>query len=134
MIGWNSKIKKKIYRQSINIKMSNTLPENTPEYNYLRVIVDNKLSFGSHIKMIRQNFCSRMQTFKRVKYLLGTKNALLLYKSKLLLYLDQGDLVYTSASEDQVCGLQTLQSCCLKIIFGKKTGQVLMSCTKRVTC
>lgn len=87
----------------------------------LGVINDDRLKFDSHIKMIRQNFCSRMHTLKRVKYLLGVKNALLLYKGKMLPYLDQGDLFYDSANADQVSGLQTLQNHCLRIIYGKKS-------------
>lgn len=61
-----------------------------------------------------------MATLKKNRYLLNAKEALLLYKSKILPFFDQGDLFYESANADQVRGLQTIQNKGFKIIYSKK--------------
>lgn len=108
--------------QSVKINIDTYPLERTNEFKYLGVTLDDKLKFDSHIKSIKQSIVSRMFTLKKVKYLLGSKEALLLYKSKILPYFDIGSLYYDSANADQVRCLQTLQNKCVRTIFGKNTG------------
>lgn len=96
--------------------------EKASEYKYLGAIIDNKVKFNSFFKSIKQCICSRMITLRKVRYSLETKEALLLYKSKILPYYDIGDLFYDSANADQDRCLQTLQNKCIRIIYGSYSG------------
>lgn len=51
---------------------------------------------------------------------MNTKEALLLFKSKIMPFFDQGDFLYDISNADQARGLQFLQNKCLKIVYGKK--------------
>lgn len=55
-----------------------------------------------------------------INWQLEFRDSLLLYKSGILTFFDQGDIFYHAASKDQLQGLQTLQNKCLKKIFMKK--------------
>lgn len=61
-----------------------------------------------------------MITLKKICYLLSVKEALLLYKSKVMPYFDLGDLYYDVANKNHLQGLQVLQNKCLKIIYTRK--------------
>lgn len=114
--------KKVLKNTSIKINIGHYNHQRTSKYKYLRIAIDDKLKSYSHIKSIKQCIFSRMIMLKKVRYLLVNKEALLLYKSKILPYYDLGSLFYESASADQVQRLQTLQNKCVKIIFGNNTG------------
>lgn len=112
----------KKYRTNIPpIKIGNTEIGRVPEFKYLGVILDHNLNFESHVKMIRQKTICRMQTLRKIRWTLTTKDALTLYKSSILPHLDQGDLFYSCANTKTLQSLQSMQNKALRIIYTKKT-------------
>lgn len=61
-----------------------------------------------------------MLTLRKVRWMLGVRNALILYKSCILPYIDHGSLFYDCTTKDLLKGIQSLQYKCLKKITGKK--------------
>lgn len=59
-----------------------------------------------------------MITLNKVWY--TTKQALLLYKSKIISYFDQGCIFYEGANSELLHGLQVLQNKCLRIIYPRR--------------
>lgn len=123
------KIKSMIFTPSQNKKHSSGLPElkigdklidRLTEFKYLGTILDQNLNFESHIKMIRQNVVARMHILKKVGWALTPNDALILFRSSILPYFDQGDVFYSCANKSTLQSLQTLQSKSLRAIFTKK--------------
>lgn len=106
--------------ENLAIKIGNTCLDSVPEYKYLGVILDSKLQFVSHVNSIKQKISYRMATLRKVRWTLGYKEALTLYKSCILPFFDQGSLFYNCATVEVLKGLQTLQNKCLRIVVGKK--------------
>lgn len=108
------------FKNEIEVKIGVYSMDTVNEYRYLGVILDEHLKYHSHIKMIKQQISYRMAILKRVRWLLGFKESLLLYKSSILCYFDQGDLFFNAGGKKQLQSLQVLQNRCLRIIFGKR--------------
>lgn len=64
-----------------------------------------------------------MQTLRKVRWTLTPEDALLLYKSSLLPYFDQGDLFYSCAKTGTLQTLQTMQNKALRVIYPKKNWE-----------
>lgn len=104
----------------LNIKINGTLLPLVNEYKYLGLIIDDALKFTKHINMIKKSITYRMFILRKVRWQLGFRDSLLLYKSGILTFYDQGDIFFHAGNKDQLKGLQTLQNKSLRIIFGKK--------------
>lgn len=85
-------------KKEINIKINRIRLDTVNEYKYLGIILDEKLTYISHIKMLKQYITGRMYTLKKVRWALNFKEALLLFKSGILCYFDQGSMFYHAAS------------------------------------
>lgn len=90
------------------------------EFKYLGMILDEKLTYTSHIKMLKQHITGRMFTLKKVRWVLNFRESMLLFKSSILCYFDQGSLFYHSATVHDLKQMQVLQNKCLRIIYSKK--------------
>lgn len=112
----------RLLNQQIKVKIENEVLELVNEFKYLGVIVDERLKFESHIKMIKQLIIARLVILKKIRPLIERREALLLYKSYIIPYFDLGNLWYTAANEQLTRGLQTLQNKCIRIINGKYTS------------
>lgn len=117
VVLYNNKITKQI---NLDNKLNNLKLGIVSEYKYLGVILDAKLQFHSHISAIKQKVSSKMITLRKVRWTLGVKDALTLYKSCILPLIDQGSLFYDSASKEVLKGVQSLQYKSLRIFSGRK--------------
>lgn len=105
---------------NLDVKLNNLTLGTVTEYKYLGVILDANLQFHSHISAIKQKVSSRMITLRKVRWTLGVKDAITLYKSCILPFIDQGSLFYDSASKETLKGIQSLQYKCLRIVTGRR--------------
>lgn len=108
---------------NFDIKLKNLTLGAVTEYKYLGVILDANLHFHSHISAIKQKVSCRMTTLRKVRWTLGEKDAITLYKSCILPIIDQGSLFYDSANKDILKGIQSLQYKCLRIVTGRRNWE-----------
>lgn len=118
LVLYNNRLQ--INKLNIDIKIGDVRLELVSEYKYSGVILDSKLQFVSHINSVKQRISYRMATLRKVRWSLGYKEALTLYKSCILPYFDQGSLYFDCAVKDILKGLQTFQNKCLRLVTGKK--------------
>lgn len=90
------------------------------EYKYLGILLDSKLNFENHIKMLKQRIFIHLITLKKIRWTISEKEAFLLYKACIMPFLDQGDVFYSCARKDVLKSFQTIQNRALRIIIGKK--------------
>lgn len=90
------------------------------DYRYLGVILDERLKYHVHISMIKQLIAYILSILRRIRWIIGFKESLLLYKSSILCFFDQGDIFFNAGSKNQLQALQVMQNRCLRVIYGKK--------------
>lgn len=110
----------KNFVKDIDIRINGEKLEVLQSYKYLGIHLDSGLRFTGHIAKIKQQICYRLYILRKVRWLLGFTESLLLYKSSILCYFDQGDVYYSVATKQELASLQTLQNKCLRVIYGSK--------------
>lgn len=91
---WQHPEKIKNIKKSVSIKINDTTLEVVCKYKYLEVILYETLNYNSHIKMVKQKVKQRSYLLKKVRNIVSQKETLVLYKSSILPFLDQGDLFF----------------------------------------
>ena len=86
-----------------------------PSFKYLGVTLDPKLSFGLHIKQVKNTVTHKMFMLSKVRCYLNNEALLTVYKSMVLPYFDYVDVVIAGTSLNLLSKLQKLQDKCLKI-------------------
>lgn len=102
---------------SLKGKIDNNAMDVVNEYVYLGVILDEKLNYTCHIKMLKQIIKIRMMILKKVRWALDFNDKMRLFKSSILCYFGQGSLFYNSASHSDLKQLQEFQNRFLRIIY-----------------
>lgn len=105
---------------NIDIRINQVKLDVVKTYKYLGIHLDQGLRFTSHVAKIKQQIYYRLYILKKVCWLLGFNDSLLLYKTSILCFFDQGDIYYNVATVHELNSLQTLQNKCLRVIFGSK--------------
>lgn len=114
----NNKIKE--IKQGIDIKIGDSTLEVVKEYKYLGFMIDENLSYQAHVDMIRKKIAHKLYLLKKVRWVVGLQEALLIYKSSILPIADQGSTFYGSCEIGRLKNLQSLQNKALRTILGKK--------------
>lgn len=104
----------------VNILINNEKLKITTEYCYLGLILDDKLTFVKHIKMIKKRIAYRHYILKKIRWCISFSDAVTVFKSMILPMLDIGDIYYQSANKDILNSLQSLQNKCLRTIYYNK--------------
>lgn len=112
--------KLKELRKSVAISINQVTLELVNEYKYLGIILDEPLKYNGHIKMIKQKVRQRAYLLKKVRNIVGHKEALTLYKSSILPFLDRGDIFFSSSDKQLLNSLQVLQNNCLRTVYGRR--------------
>lgn len=77
-------IKTKTLRSQIDINIGGFKLETVKEYKYLGIILDERLLFHSHLDMIKRKISQRKYLLNKIRWVIGFKDALLLFKSSIL--------------------------------------------------
>ena len=75
---------------------NNNVPE-TNSQNHLGVVLDNRLSFEDHLKMILNKVNKTIGLARKVHNILPRSALLIIYKSFVTPHLDYGDIMYDQA-------------------------------------
>lgn len=70
--------------------------------------------------MIKKKITSRLYILKKVWWTISQREALLLYKSSILPYFDQGSPFYSAANQRSLLPLQTLQNKALRLVYKRR--------------
>lgn len=107
-------------RKNVAISINSVALELVNEYKYLGILLDESLKYNGHIKMIKQKVKQRAYLLKKIRNIVGHKEALTLYKSSILPFLDQGDIFFSSSDKQLLNSLQVLQNNCLRTVYGRR--------------
>lgn len=107
-------------KQQVNIKLNDTTLEVVPTYRYLGILLDQRLDYEKHINYVKLRISQRHYVLRKIRWSIGFREALLIFKSCILPYQDIGDVFYSGATIERMKGLQTAQNKCLRTIYGAK--------------
>lgn len=117
--GYSHKKTQKM-KENVSVSIGKMNLELVISYRYLGLIIDERLTYNEHLKMVKGNIRKRSHLLKKIRWAINERDALLLYKSSIIPYFDIGSLFYSGACRNETDGLQTLQNNCLRTIVGKK--------------
>ena len=83
--------------QEISLKVKDSIITETTESKFLGVIVDNKLSWASHIKYISNKISKSLAIIRYLRYSFPTKILKSLYMSLVLPYISYCNITSSSA-------------------------------------
>ncbi len=99
--------------------------ERVREFKYLGVILDETLSFDSHIQYIHNKASRKMGAIKKLRECVDKSTALRLYKSLVLPHFDYWDTIYMTASSESLNKLQLLQNhACRTMLMANREAHI----------
>ena len=93
------------------------------EYKYLGIVLDKNLTFTKHIKYIHGLAAHKIYLLSKIRPCINQSTAMKIYKTKILPYFDQGDILYMDAFNKDVDKLQKLQNRALRICLNSNNRQ-----------
>ena len=97
------------------------------QYEYLGIVVDNKLSFKYHSSKCSRGANSKIYQLRKIRGSITTKCALSIYKTMILPLLEYGGVFLGSCTERERTKLQRLQNQALRTIYKKDNHTNLYS-------
>ena len=103
-------------------------------YKYLGVTLDQKLDFKLHTQNIYKIAAHKIYILKRIRPYINTDTALRIYKSKILPFLDYGDILYDCTFAYLLEKLQKLQFRAARVCLqaGNRTSRVELTRSSRL--
>ena len=103
-------------------------------FKYLGLVLDEALTFESHISYICKKANQKNGVLRKIRKYLTQKLSLMLYKSLVLPHFDYVDVVYMTATKEQLGRLQLIQNQSCRIILKahKRTHIVDMHTTLKI--
>lgn len=99
------------------ILLEGIIIEEVSHYNYLGIALDNRLTFDLHCKNMYKNAQHKVYILSKIRKFLNTDQSLIIYRSKVLPYMDYGDILIHDTNTALLNKLQRLQNRALKIVF-----------------
>ena len=87
-------------------------------FKYLGVTLDNRLTFRLHARNVFKLASHKVYVLLKIRPYVTEKVALHIYKTKILPYIDCGDLFYMSTSNEILVKIEKLQYRALRICLG----------------
>ena len=103
--------------QKPDLKLSNSKLEYVNHYKYLGVDLDETLNFKKHVQNVCKLASHKIDILSRIKPYITNSAALQVYKSKILSYIDYGDVMYEATTQELKDKLDRLQYRAIRICF-----------------
>ena len=100
------------------ITLSGNIIQFVENFKYLGVILDNKLNFRLHAQNIYKLASHKIYVLLKIRPYITEKVASRIYKTKILPYIDYGDIFYMSTTNEVLDKLDKLQYRALRICLG----------------
>lgn len=107
---------------SLKISLDNSLIERVDSYDYLGVIIDEKLKFDSHIDMIRSRITSMAFAIKRIRPYITLSTAVQLYFQHVQSLLIYCNSCWNTATDSRIETLCIAQKRVLRFVYQKPYG------------
>ena len=98
-----------------NIKLDNTVISFVPDYNYLGMKLDQKLTFELHKTETIKLMSHKIFLLAKIRHLSSLDQALMIYKTKILPYAEYGDILIADTNQYSLDKIQRLQNRALRI-------------------
>ena len=82
----------------------------TLQYKYLGMTLDGQLNYDQHVQRVITNVTLKLKQFRKMRYFLNLKAAILIYKNMILPMIEYGDIFLSGATADNRKKLQILQN------------------------
>ena len=106
-------------RESSNvISIDNNLVSRVPSNKYLGVLLDEKLTFQTHIDYICKKACAGIGTLRRIKPFVPLCTLVTLYRSLIEPYFDYCSPLWDTCGKQLKDKLQQIQNCAGRVITG----------------
>ena len=102
--------------KDLSLKIGNCLLKRVSETKVLGIIIDNRLSFKSHIDFVCKKLSSRIGLLSRLKQFLPQNTLNLIFKSILQPLIDYGITVYGFTFDTHIKRIQRLQNRAARVI------------------
>ena len=106
-----------------NLTIANEEIKFVSEYKYLGIVLDKTLTFSKHIKYIQGLTAHKIYLLSKIRSSINQSTAIKIYKTKILPYFDQGDILYLDAFNKDVSKLQKLENRALRICLKENNRQ-----------
>ena len=103
----------------VNIVIGNERLKVVPSYKYLGLTMDSTLNYSQHISTLISTVLHKLSLLAKMKRYLRDDVAINIYKTMLLPYFDNADVIYARANSSVISKLQKVQNKCLKLCLGK---------------
>ena len=108
------------------LKINSKDTEFVKAFKYLGVKLDNQLNYGPFLKETASLIAHKIYIMSKVRKYINTRQALAIYKSKVLPYFDYGDILYIGAHQQSLGKLQKLQNRGLRICLNAEPRMSVM--------
>ena len=97
------------------IILNNKVLDYVDSYKYLGVTLDRNLNFQQYVREVFNLVSHKIYMLTRIRQFINKDVSLLIYKTKILPYLDYGDILYDGADSKSLVRLQKLQNRALRV-------------------
>ena len=97
------------------ITLHNTKLDGVESYKYLGVNIDKHLTFKPQTNYAIKSVSSKIYLLSKIRYLINTSAAIKIVKAMILPYLDYGDFLYFSTTQELLTKLQRLLNRALRL-------------------
>ena len=104
----------------ISLQIGNVQLNEVDHYKYLGTIIDSMLNANRQLSKLNRTVAMKMTTFRRIRYFISEKTAIMLYKSLILPIIDYNDIIYSLLTKHQLEKLQRMQNRALRTVFRGK--------------
>ena len=107
---------------TVKVRLNGELLDTVNNYNYLGVIIDDKLTFESFLKAKCNKVNVRIYQLGKLRKFITSKIASTIYKQTILPLIEYADLIIDSGPLDKVSRLQKLQDKAIHLIDDGRHG------------
>ena len=100
----------------MSVQIDNKNLSNVDAFEYLGVLIDNKLKMNSQVDKIFKKVSTKLYTFSLIRKYMSLKIALLTYKVMILPHFDYVDFTIDSATNEYTDKLEQLHKCAIRKI------------------
>lgn len=122
MIFHGSKKKANGSHSTVKISYNETELQRVDKYNYLGFLIDDVLSFDSHINQLLSSSFSKIYMLGKLRKYIDPKTAIVIFKSYILPRLEYCDFLLTGSKNTSICKLQKAMNYALRICFNAPYG------------
>ena len=124
MIFGNRNMLKKIKNTKFNLNMDGQALDRVHCYKYLGLNIDDNLNFNKHIQDMNKIITHKLYMFSKIRFYIGEKDAIILFKSMILPIVEYCDIVYEGTSKRNLDKIDKLYKQGLRICVRNRNPTV----------